>query len=699
MSLTTGAQSQNEGNPGGAGASYTYTMTRDAGETGFTSYHIEIFNTDASFSDDFVGGGDQTFTWAGGTLTTTFTVTANPDGVAESNESPIIWFVKGAVGSGGAYLTSSQDISTNIPTLVNDDTGPPVFSTPAAISVAENLQAVTTIAASSGGTTMVYTLTGGADLALFNINGATGALTFVAGGGRDFETPGDAGGDNVYDVKVTATGGGVATEQAFAVTVTNANEAPVITSNGGGAAAVGVGPIAENTLTVIAANTATDVDAGDTRTWSISGGADASQFVINAQTGALSFAANPNFEAHADAGANDVFDVTIRATDAGGLFDDQTVSFTLTDADDPAVISSYSGADLLFLHASENTPTATTLATVVAADDDAGSTITWSTVGPDAARFTAVGGVLKFAASPDFEAPSDANGDNVFDVSVRATPTSGAADDQRFLVFLDNVVETGESGGSGGFTPPTPPTPTPSPTPVPTPTPTNTGNDSIDGTPGGDTALGGDGNDTIDGGPGADSMDGDNGNDSLAGGDDGDFIRGLADNDTVDGGGGADTVNGNVGDDIVTGGEGNDVVYGGQGADTVDGGDGDDSYVNGNIGNDIVHGGAGNDSVYGGQNDDVIYGDAGDDRLSGDLGNDVMYGGAGADRFTIAVGGGSDWVGDFNGAEGDRILLAPGTSYTLSTYQNQVVITLAGGTTLGLAGVAAIDSSWIVFGN
>src|SRR5437773_1553648 len=85
--------------------------------------------------------------------------------------------------------------------------------------------------------------------------------------------------------------------QALSVTVTNVNEAPVITSNGGGAtAAVSV---AENT-TAVATVTATDPDAGQTKTFSISGGADAAKFNIVAGSGVLTFNTPPDFEAPTD---------------------------------------------------------------------------------------------------------------------------------------------------------------------------------------------------------------------------------------------------------------------------------------------------------------------------------------------------------------------------------------------------------------
>ena len=66
---------------------------------------------------------------------------------------------------------------------------------------------------------------------------------------------------------------------AIDVTVTAVNDAPVITSNGGGAStSVNV---AENT-TAVTTVTATDVDTGATLTYSIAGGADAAHFTINA---------------------------------------------------------------------------------------------------------------------------------------------------------------------------------------------------------------------------------------------------------------------------------------------------------------------------------------------------------------------------------------------------------------------------------
>ncbi|MFN7307498.1 MAG: FG-GAP-like repeat-containing protein, partial [Alphaproteobacteria bacterium] len=71
------------------------------------------------------------------------------------------------------------------------------------------------------GTTLSWTL-GGADAALFNINATTGAVTFKAA--PNFEAPTDAGGNNVYNIIVTASDGTLSTSQNVAITVTNVAE-------------------------------------------------------------------------------------------------------------------------------------------------------------------------------------------------------------------------------------------------------------------------------------------------------------------------------------------------------------------------------------------------------------------------------------------------------------------------------------------
>ena len=97
----------------------------------------------------------------------------------------------------------------------------PVFTSPATASVAENQTEAYTATATDEdrGNTLTYGLSG-TDAALFTIDANTGVVSFVAA--PDFEAPGDAGGDNVYDIIVTASDGANETEQAVAITVTDA---------------------------------------------------------------------------------------------------------------------------------------------------------------------------------------------------------------------------------------------------------------------------------------------------------------------------------------------------------------------------------------------------------------------------------------------------------------------------------------------
>src|SRR6266567_226395 len=200
--------------------------------------------------------------------------------------------------------------------------------TTASVSISENATAAATITAPErdAGSTLTYSIVGGADASHFTINASTGALSFVSA--PDYETPTDAGGNNIYDVTVQVSDGTLTDTQAIAVTVTNVNDnAPVITSNGAGAAASV--NLAENG-TAVTTVTATDADAGSTLTYSIVGGADAARFTVDASTGALSFVSAPDYETPTDAGANNVYDVTVQVSD-GTLTDTQAIAVTVAD--------------------------------------------------------------------------------------------------------------------------------------------------------------------------------------------------------------------------------------------------------------------------------------------------------------------------------------------------------------------------------
>ena len=354
------------------------------------------------------------------------------------------------------------------------------------LDVAENGTAVTTLAWTDGNgrETVTYSLSGG-DADLFPIDPQTGALTFKSA--PDFENARDNGRDNVYNVVVRATdAGGLFDEQAFAVTVTNQNDAPVITANGGGSSAWV--DIAENTKTVMTV-TASDVDANTTLTYSLSG-ADAALFEIDAN-GKLSFKSAPDFENAKDAGKDNVYDVTVRASD-GTNTTLQALKIEVTDLNDSKPVFTSSSK----VKVAENTKAVTT---VKATDADAGAKLTYVLAGgADQGLFTidSKTGALSFKSAPDFETAKDAGKDNVYDVTVRASDGTNTTLQALKISVTDVKGKT--------FT----------------------------GTSKADTLIGGGEQDTLNGGAGNDTLKGGAANDRLYGGSGADKLYGEAGADT-----------------------------------------------------------------------------------------------------------------------------------------------------------------------
>ena len=99
----------------------------------------------------------------------------------------------------------------------------------AGVSIAENTTHVTTVAAIDYDTaSLTYSIAGGADAALFQIDAGTGVLRFQ--NAPDFETPLSAAANNIYDVIVRASDGTLSDDQAIAVTVTDVSGGPIIVS-------------------------------------------------------------------------------------------------------------------------------------------------------------------------------------------------------------------------------------------------------------------------------------------------------------------------------------------------------------------------------------------------------------------------------------------------------------------------------------
>ncbi|MEJ0059363.1 MAG: PKD domain-containing protein [Terricaulis sp.] len=178
----------------------------------------------------------------------------------------------------------------------------------------------------------------------FNDDGIVGDSTVLSPtlSGVDIAGFGLGVGDHTITLRVTDAAG-IARDSAVTLTIA-ASAAPVISSDGGGAtASVNV---AENT-TAVTTVVATDANLNDTVTYALSG-ADAALFTLDASTGVLTFNAAPDHETPADAGGDNIYNVTVTASDNGALTDTQDIAITVTDAAD--AVNGTAGDDVITAH-------------------------------------------------------------------------------------------------------------------------------------------------------------------------------------------------------------------------------------------------------------------------------------------------------------------------------------------------------------
>ncbi|MGC4098032.1 MAG: cadherin domain-containing protein [Nitrospira sp.] len=230
---------------------------------------------------------------------------------------------------------------------------------------------------------------------------------------------------------VTGTGGGARLYVDDVQVTYNINNAPVITSQGGGTTASLT--VAENTTNVTTV-TSSDADAGQTLTYSIAGGADAAKFTINSTTGQLSFSSAPNYESPTDNGSNNVYDVTVQVSDGYGGIDTQALSINVTNVNEAP-----SALNLSANTVAENVANGTVVGTVSGTDPDSGDTKAYTLTDTAGGRFAVDSstGVVTVADGTllNYEAATSHS------VTVRVTDSGGLTYTQSFTINVTNVNE------------------------------------------------------------------------------------------------------------------------------------------------------------------------------------------------------------------------------------------------------------------
>jgi Ca2+-binding RTX toxin-like protein len=139
--------------------------------------------------------------------------------------------------------------------------------------------------------------------------------------------------------------------------------------------------------------------------------------------------------------AKPLYNVTVNVADgSGGSSINYTLNITDTN-DNRASIISGSHANV-----QENTGTNVVVYRVAGSDQDTvGPALTYSLVagvgGEDNARFSIINGEVRFSAAPDFEAPTDADGNNVYNILVGVSDGVGAFTTKAVTIRVTNSSE------------------------------------------------------------------------------------------------------------------------------------------------------------------------------------------------------------------------------------------------------------------
>ena len=322
-----------------------------------------------------------------------------------------------------AALEQQQQVATD---------APPAFGEASyAFALAENADGSTnrvslgTVSATDPeDATVSYSIEGGNTAGLFEIDAATGALSYT-GAGEDYES-----GATSYALTVRASDSSLHTDVTVTVGVTDAAEAP------GFARAGYTFDLAENadgSTNRVSLGTVSATDPENaTVSYSIEGGNAAGLFEIDAATGALSYTgAGEDYESGATSYA-----LTLRASDSS-LHTDVTVTVGVTDA---AEAPEFARVDYAF-DLAENADGSTNRVSLgtVSATDPEDAAVTYSIEGGNAAglfEIDAATGALSYTgAGADYE-----SGATSYELTLRASDSS-LHSDTTVTVNITDVVE------------------------------------------------------------------------------------------------------------------------------------------------------------------------------------------------------------------------------------------------------------------
>jgi Cadherin domain. len=247
--------------------------------------------------------------------------------------------------------------------------------------------------------TINYSLSGvDKDLFTLTFDGLNASLTSSS---KDYELPEDSDANNVYLLSVNFSDDLNTTSQEVELSISNINDNdPVITSD--------VSFTVPENQQAVTTLTASDAD-NDDLTFSISGG-DSSDLEIT-DSGILTLKNNANFE------VKNNYSFTASVTD-GVYSSSSSISVNISDINEPPV---WNNTLQTVFNYPENSTSVETIDIPEDISDEDGDSLSYSLSGTDGSLFTVSGNVVSFVGAPDYENPSDSNGDNIYNLNVIAT--------------------------------------------------------------------------------------------------------------------------------------------------------------------------------------------------------------------------------------------------------------------------------------
>ncbi len=308
----------------------------------------------------------------------------------------------------------SQAITVEVLNVENEG-NPVIEGLSSSIAVDENQQSITQFTVSDPqNDTLTYSLSG-ADKDLFTL-AFDGSAASIAMSAVDYENPTDSDANNIYSVSVNFSDDLNTTTQALEFSINNLNDNDPVFDSGFQTSV----SINENQTSVTTVQ-ASDAD-GDTIAYSLSGG-DSSVFAVSS-SGVISMTANPDYETKSS--------YTFNLTISDGTYEAATaMNITILDVNEAPVWGSYDTARSVDENSYGNE--------ALVATDPEGGTIGYTITGDDASSFVISGAYIRFASQPDYENPSDANGDNIFTIAIVASDGALSTSTDTISISVNNL--------------------------------------------------------------------------------------------------------------------------------------------------------------------------------------------------------------------------------------------------------------------